>query len=91
MAELLIEYREVPVEDGSKMRVYYARPATASRRFSLLLFQEAFGVNEHIRDVAQRFAREGYVVAAPNCFTAPLQVLKDHTRTCDRRCLTCRR
>jgi carboxymethylenebutenolidase len=73
LAELFIEYREVPVEDGSKMRVYYTRRATASRRCSVLLFQEAFGVNEHIRDVAQRFAREGYVVAAPELFhrTAP--------------------
>lgn len=73
MAELFIEYREIPVEDGSKMRAYDARPATASRRCSVLLFQEAFGVNEHIRDVAQRFAREGYVAAAPELFnrTAP--------------------
>jgi carboxymethylenebutenolidase len=34
----------------------------------MLVFQEAFGVNAHIRDVAQRIAREGYVAIAPELF-----------------------
>jgi carboxymethylenebutenolidase len=73
LPELVTEYKSVNVADGSEMRVYYARPATASRYPGLLLFQEAFGVNEHIRDVAKRFAREGWVVAAPELYhrTAP--------------------
>jgi carboxymethylenebutenolidase len=35
--------------------------------------QEAFGVNSHIRDVTERFAREGYLAIAPELFhrTAP--------------------
>src|SRR5260370_41378665 len=33
-----------------------------------LCFQEIFGVNEHIRDVTSRFAREGYLAAAPELF-----------------------
>jgi carboxymethylenebutenolidase len=38
-----------------------------------LVFQEAFGVNAHIRDVTERFAREGYHALAPELFhrTAP--------------------
>jgi len=38
-----------------------------------MVFQEAFGVNEHIRDVTRRFAGEGYVAIAPELFhrTAP--------------------
>jgi carboxymethylenebutenolidase len=30
-----------------------------------MVFQEAFGVNEHIRDVAERFAHAGYTSVAP--------------------------
>ena len=34
----------------------------------LLLWQEIFGVNEHIRDVAQQYALAGFVVLAPDVF-----------------------
>ena len=34
----------------------------------LLLFQEIFGVNEHIRAVAEQYAQDGFVVLAPDCF-----------------------
>jgi carboxymethylenebutenolidase len=38
-----------------------------------MVFQEAFGVNSHIRNVAERFAEQGYVAIAPELFhrTAP--------------------
>ena len=32
------------------------------------MFQEAFGVNAHIRDVSERFASEGYVAIAPELY-----------------------
>ncbi|MDE3064727.1 MAG: dienelactone hydrolase family protein, partial [Acidobacteriota bacterium] len=35
---------------------------------ALIVLQEAFGVNDHIRSVAQRFAEEGYYVVAPELF-----------------------
>lgn len=34
----------------------------------IVLAQEAFGVNDHIRDVARRFAGEGYAVLAPDFY-----------------------
>ena len=66
------EWIELSVDDGTSMRAYVARPAASSTR-GLLLFQEAFGVNAHIRDVAERFAAQGFVVVAPELFhrTAP--------------------
>ena len=30
---------------------------------------EAFGLNDHIKDVADRFAREGYIALAPDMYT----------------------
>ena len=35
---------------------------------SVVVVQEAFGVNDHIKDVAQRFAAEGYRAVAPHFF-----------------------
>lgn len=62
------------VSDGTSMAAFVARPASSlAPKAGLILLQEAFGVNSHIRDVAERFAREGYLCAAPELFhrTAP--------------------
>lgn len=55
------------------MSAYVARPKQDGPHPGMLLFQEAFGVNHHIRNVAERFAAEGYVAVAPELFhrTAP--------------------
>jgi carboxymethylenebutenolidase len=49
------------------MRAWVARPAAPARR-GLLVLQEAFGVNAHIRDVANRFAERGFLAIAPELF-----------------------
>jgi len=55
------------------MQGYVARPHNDRARAGLLVFQEAFGVNAHIRDITERFAREGCHAIAPELFhrTAP--------------------
>ncbi len=67
MRETAMETVSVEVADGTAMNVFIARPAAAEAP-GLLVFQEAFGVNAHIRDVAGRFAREGFVAMAPELF-----------------------
>jgi carboxymethylenebutenolidase len=66
------EYVDLSVSDGTSMRAYVAHPE-GKPRAGLLVFQEAFGVNPHIRDVTERFAREGYLAISPELFhrTAP--------------------
>lgn len=66
------EYVTLSVSDGTSMRAYVAHPEGKARA-GLLVFQEAFGVNAHIRDVTERFAREGYLSISPELFhrTAP--------------------
>jgi carboxymethylenebutenolidase len=67
--EIRTEYVNLSVSDGTSMRGYVARPVGASGASAgLLVFQEAFGVNGHIRDVTERFAREGYLAIAPELF-----------------------
>jgi carboxymethylenebutenolidase len=70
---LLKEKIELNVTDTPPMSAYVARPEDDVKHPGLIVFQEAFGVNAHIRDVTERFAREGYIAVAPELFhrTAP--------------------
>ncbi len=65
--EIQTERSEIPVESGG-MGAYVARPADAGPHPAVLVWMEIFGVNAHIRDVAERVAREGYVAVAPDFF-----------------------
>jgi len=71
--QIVQEKTELAVADGTRMGAYVARPERGGPHPGLLVFQEAFGVNHHIRSVSDRFAAEGYVVIAPELFhrTAP--------------------
>lgn len=51
-------------EDGHKLGAYRARPAGAPRG-ALIVIQEVFGVNAHIKQVTDGFAADGYVTLAP--------------------------
>jgi len=61
------EYVTLSVDDGSIMRAYVARPA-GKPRGGLIVCQEIFGINSHIRSIADRFAKEGYLSIAPELF-----------------------
>ncbi len=67
------EWITLDVDDGTSMRAWVARPDDEGERCGILVLQDAFGVGEHIRDVAGRFAAEGYTALAPELFhrTAP--------------------
>ena len=66
------EHITIPV-GGVSMGAYLARPTDGGKHPGVLVFQEIFGVNHHIRSVADRVAAEGYVALAPELFhrTAP--------------------
>jgi len=59
---------ELKVSDGTTMDAYVARPEREDKRPGIMVFQEAFGVNAYIRDVADRFANEGFTAIAPELF-----------------------
>jgi carboxymethylenebutenolidase len=56
------------VADGTEMRAYTAFPSSTGPVPGIILLQEAFGVNHHIRSVADRLAAAGYAVIAPELF-----------------------
>jgi carboxymethylenebutenolidase len=59
---------ELSVADGTTMGAYVSRPRRDGKAPAIIVFQEAFGVNAHIRDVADRFASLGMLAAAPELF-----------------------
>jgi len=54
-------------EDGHKLAAYRAAP-TGAPRGGLVVVQEIFGVNSHIKSVCDGFAADGYVALAPAIF-----------------------
>jgi carboxymethylenebutenolidase len=53
--------------DGHSVPAYVARPATPPRG-GVVVLQEIFGVNAHIRAVADGYAAAGYLAVAPSTF-----------------------
>jgi carboxymethylenebutenolidase len=66
--EIATEKVNLTVADGSTMGAFVARPRSHGKYPGILVFQEAFGVTAHIRDIAERFARIGLVAIAPELF-----------------------
>jgi carboxymethylenebutenolidase len=67
-------YVDLAISDGSTMAAYTALPKnTTGKSPAIILLQEAFGVNDHIKRVSDKYAEEGYVVISPELFhrTAP--------------------
>jgi len=58
---------DLTASDGFTLASYLARPAGAPRG-ALVVIQEIFGVNSHIRSVCDGYAADGYVAIAPALF-----------------------
>jgi len=55
--------------DGVTMAAYVVGPKAKGRYPAILVVQEWWGLNEHIKDIARRVAREGYVAIAPDLYS----------------------
>ena len=58
---------ELSAADGGKFRGYLTVPADGKGP-GIVLCQEIFGINGYVREVAEYYAQEGYVVLAPDLF-----------------------
>ncbi|MCK9915669.1 dienelactone hydrolase family protein [Microbacteriaceae bacterium K1510] len=58
---------ELTANDGHKFTAYRADPADTPKG-AVVVLQEVFGVNDHIRKIADGFAAKGYVAIAPSLF-----------------------
>lgn len=58
---------KLTASDGFQLSAYRADPA-GTPKAAVVVIQEIFGVNSHIRNVCDRFAVQGYVAVAPAIF-----------------------
>src|ERR1700686_4178525 len=61
------QWIDIAAADGGAFKGYLTIPASGSGP-GILLLQEIFGVNSSMREVADYYAEEGYVVLAPDLF-----------------------
>lgn len=62
--EIKTTHVTIPNQD-LEIAAYLAMPAGSGSYPGIIVIQEIFGVNAHIRDVTERIAKEGYVAIAP--------------------------
>ena len=55
--------------DGITMKGYLARPKKEGRKGAVVVIHENRGLNPHIKDVARRVAKAGYVALAPDALS----------------------
>ena len=67
---------DLAVADETSMRAYVAEPEGPARA-GIIVFQEIFGVNHHIRDIAERFARDGLDVVLADVDEGALKLAAD--------------
>lgn len=58
---------DLKAEDGTSIAAYVAEPA-GKPKGGVVVVQEIFGVNKHIREVADGYAAAGYLAIAPSTF-----------------------
>ena len=58
---------KLQASDGHELDAYVAEPA-GKPWGALVVVQEIFGVNQHMRSVADRFSQEGFYAVAPALF-----------------------
>ncbi|MFT4194649.1 dienelactone hydrolase family protein [Ottowia sp.] len=61
------QFIDLTAADGQKIPAYVARPA-GQPKGGIVVVQEIFGVNSHIREVADGYAQDGYLAVAPGTF-----------------------
>jgi carboxymethylenebutenolidase len=62
-----MSHLQLRAADGNELSAYLAKPE-GEPRGAVVVVQEIFGVNSHIRRVAEQYAAEGYLAIAPALF-----------------------
>lgn len=65
MRETMVQYPS----DNVTMKAFVAAPVVKERRPAIIVIQEWWGLTDHIKDIARRYAAEGYVAIAPDLYS----------------------
>jgi carboxymethylenebutenolidase len=69
MAESIRETTVQYPSGNVTMKAFVAAPQTKERRPTVIVIQEWWGLTDHIKDIARRYAAEGYVAIAPDLYS----------------------
>ena len=69
MAQELVTSTITYEAGGEEVTGYLARPSSGGPHPGVIVIQEWWGVDDHIKDLTERFAREGYSALAPDLYT----------------------
>jgi carboxymethylenebutenolidase len=71
---------EYPATDGETLMGYLAYQTGGEAKPAVVVIQEWWGLNDHIKDVANRFANEGFVALAPDLYHGVVATEPDEAR-----------
>ncbi len=69
MAEALNESMVQYPSEKVTVQAYLVAPQTKKTRAAMIVVQEWWGLSDHIKDIARRYAGEGYVAIAPDLYS----------------------
>jgi carboxymethylenebutenolidase len=65
----MASWLQLSADDGHRFSAYHSKPSSSSLcKGRVVIIQEVFGVNQHIRDVCDRFSESGFETLAPSLF-----------------------
>jgi carboxymethylenebutenolidase len=73
----MMEYKDT---DGETLMAYLAQPSGNEPKPAVLVIQEWWGLDDHIKDIANRFAQEGFVALAPDLYHGQVTTEPDEAR-----------
>lgn len=73
----MVSYKDT---NGETLMGYLARPQGDDPKPAVVVIQEWWGLNDHIKDVARRFAGEGFVALAPDLYHGVVTTEPDEAR-----------
>ncbi|MEZ4708118.1 MAG: dienelactone hydrolase family protein [Caldilineaceae bacterium] len=79
-AGLVTSVVDYPDVDNGALMGYLARPEGDEPAPAVVVIQEWWGLNDHIMDVANRLAHEGYVALAPDLYHGEVATEPDEAR-----------
>lgn len=78
--DLTVGIVDYPDTDAETLMGYLAYPTNGQAAPGIIVIQEWWGLNDHIKDVARRFANEGFVALAPDLYHGQVATEPDEAR-----------
>lgn len=78
--ELTVGVVEYPGADGTDLMGYLAHQTEAAAMPAVVVIQEWWGLDDHIKDLTRRFANEGFVALAPDLYHGAVATEPDEAR-----------